>query len=196
MEAGPWNWLEVAKLATGVLSPAAIAALGVYIHRVTKRFEHLQWRSQKLVEKRLAIYDDLAPKFNDLLCYFTYVGSWRDKSPLEVVALKREIDRKLYLAAPLYSPGFFQACIELVNLCYQTYTGWGNDAKLRTAFGRRKEALAEWDLRWEACFSTEVTDVNQIRRAYAEVMRVFAEDIGVVELAHTPPTGRPPTNVR
>jgi hypothetical protein len=35
--------------------------LGIYIHRVTKRFEHLQWRSQKLVEKRLAVYDDLAP---------------------------------------------------------------------------------------------------------------------------------------
>ena len=68
MEAGPWNWLEVAKLAAVLLMPVALAVFGVYIHRVTKRFEHLQWRSQKLIEKRLAIYDDLAPHFNDLLC--------------------------------------------------------------------------------------------------------------------------------
>ena len=78
MELGPWNWLEVAKLATGLLTPAVIAAGGVYVHRITKQFEHTQWWGQKLVEKRLAIYDDMAPAFNDLLCYFTYVGSWRD----------------------------------------------------------------------------------------------------------------------
>ena len=56
-----WNTLEIAKLAVSVLTPAAIAILGIYIHRVTKRFEDSQWKSQKLIEKRIAIYDDLAP---------------------------------------------------------------------------------------------------------------------------------------
>ena len=57
------------------------------VHRMTKQFEHAQWRSQKLVEKRLAVYDDMVPAFNDLLCYFTYVGSWRDLNPPTVVSL-------------------------------------------------------------------------------------------------------------
>lgn len=81
MDLGPWTWLEVAKIASSLLIPITIVALGIYVHRITKQFEHRQWRSQKLIEKRLAIYDDLAPQFNDLLCYFTYVGCWRDFDP-------------------------------------------------------------------------------------------------------------------
>src|SRR5256885_5580381 len=106
MDAGSWSWLEVAKLSASLLVPAALAALGIYIHRVTKQFEHLQWRSQKLVEKRLGVYDDLAPQLDDLLCYFTYVGCWRDLDPPDVVALKRVVDKKVYLAAPLFSVEF------------------------------------------------------------------------------------------
>lgn len=85
MAAGPWNWLEIAKLLASLLIPITLAVFGVYVHRITKRFEHLQWRSQKLIEKRLSIYDELAPLFNDLLCYFTYVGGWRDLNPPDVV---------------------------------------------------------------------------------------------------------------
>jgi hypothetical protein len=60
MDAGNWTWLEVAKLIVAALTPIAIALAGIYIHRVTKNFEHIQWRSQKLIEKRLTIYDSMA----------------------------------------------------------------------------------------------------------------------------------------
>ena len=85
MELGNWSWLEVCKIEASTLTPAALAAVGIYIHRVTKQFEHIQWRSQKLIEKRLSIYDDLAPLFNDVLCYFTYVGAWRDIDPTKII---------------------------------------------------------------------------------------------------------------
>src|SRR5664280_674150 len=127
-----WNSLEVAKLVCSMLTPAAIAIFGVYIHRVTKRFEDRQWRGQKLTEKRLAIYDDLAPLFNDLLCYFSYVGCWKELKPPNVVALKRRIDRKIYLAAPLFPKEFFQACQSLQGQCFKPFSGWGMDAQLRT----------------------------------------------------------------
>ncbi|WP_077036777.1 hypothetical protein [Pelomonas sp. KK5] len=102
MRAGDWSWLEVAKLVASLLIPLTLAGVGVFVHRVTRQFEHLQWRSQKLIEKRIAIYDDLAPLFNDLLCYFTYVGRWKEMSPPDVVALKRVVDKKIYMAAPLF----------------------------------------------------------------------------------------------
>ncbi|SFB41592.1 hypothetical protein SAMN04515620_1756 [Collimonas sp. OK607] len=107
MDAGQWNWLEIVKLLASVLTPIALAVFGIYVHHITKRFEHVQWRSQKLVEKRLSVYEDLAPLFNDLLCYFTYVGCWRDLNPPDVVTLKRTIDKKIHIAAPLFSPQFF-----------------------------------------------------------------------------------------
>lgn len=198
MEAGPWNWLEVAKLIAGLLIPAALAYFGVYIHRVTKRFEHLQWRSQKLIEKRLSVYDDLAPHLNDLLCYFTYVGCWKELNPPDVVELKRRLDKKIYLASPLFSDTFFKACEKFQTLCFQTYTGWGEDAKLRTQFQRRKEARSDWQADWEECFcdATSVCDPKEIKEAYASLMKVFAEDIGVHSSFSMPSLGRLPHNIQ
>lgn len=130
MEPGNWTWLEAAKLAIQALTPAAIALLGVYIHRVTKRFEHNQWRSQKLIEKRLAIYDSLAPLLNDVFCYFTYVGKWKESTPADIVALKRKIDKELHLAAPLFSDDWYRSISAFQNTCFETFTGWGRDDSL------------------------------------------------------------------
>ena len=76
--------------------PIVVILLGFWVNQKTKRLEHLQWRSQKLVEKRLAVYDDLAPDLNDFLCYFTFVGLWKELRPPDVVALKRKVDRKIH----------------------------------------------------------------------------------------------------
>ena len=197
MDAGSWSWLEVAKLSASLLVPAALAALGIYIHRVTKQFEHLQWRSQKLVEKRLGVYDDLAPQLNDLLCYFTYVGCWRDLDPPDVVALKRVVDKKVYLAAPLFSEEFFAACMAFQNLCFETYTGWGCDACLRTRFERRRDSSRkDWNPEWEGCFSSEAAEPAAVRAAHQRVMEAFSEDIGVHASFVVPLSGRVPSNVR
>src|SRR5436190_72718 len=95
-----WSSLEIVKLLVSVVTPLVVAVVGIYLSRVAKRFEHLQWRNQRLIEKRIVIYDDLAPHFNDLLCYFTFVGCWKELLPSDVVALKRTVDKKIYLAAP------------------------------------------------------------------------------------------------
>jgi hypothetical protein len=180
MEAGSWNWLEVARLSAGLLTPVAVGFLGVYLNRVSKRFEMRQWQSQKLTEKRLAIYDELAPTFNDLLCFFTYVGSWRDINPPVVVSWKRVIDKKVNLASPLFSPEFHAACNALIAACYKTFNAWGQDPKLKTQFSRRKEHRAEWNAEWEDCFApNDAIDPRAVQDAYRNVMQIFARDIGV-----------------
>jgi len=197
MNPSPWNSLEIAKLVAGLLTPAALAALGVYIHRVTKRFEYLQWRNQKLIETRLAIYNDLAPQFNDLLCYFTYVGCWKDLDPPVVVALKRTMDKKIHLAAPLFSISFFSACMEFQNLCFETYSGWGRDALLRTQFQRRQEARpTDWKDEWNECFSSSASDPKAIRDAYKKVVEAFVADIEVHPSFVVPHSGGIPGNIK
>ncbi len=196
MEPGPWNWLEVAKLAAGLLTPAVIGVGGIYIHRVTKQFEHTQWRSQKLIEKRLAVYDEMAPKLNDLLCYFTYVGSWRDFDPSHIVNLKREIDKQFHLAAPLFSSEFFEAGKAFQECCFETYTGWGENAKLRTQYVRRSEARADsWKTEWDTYFSDKPKTPEEIRAAYKRVMESFAHDIGVNSSPFVPLSGAVPANI-
>ena len=181
MISNPWNSLEIVKLFTGLLTPILIAIFGVYLHRITKRFEHIQWHSQKLIEKRLAVYDSLAPKLNDLFCYFTYVGNWRDTSPLSIIKLKRTIDKEIYLAAPLFSKEFFYVLMEFQDICFRTFNRWGQDACLRTDFARRKQYHPQWEEIWESSFSDDISSIHDIRIAYIRAMHVFSKDIGVQE---------------
>jgi len=191
----PWTSLEVVKLVVSVATPIVLATIGIYIHRVTKRFEHQQWRNQKLTEKRLQVYDALAPLLNDNLCYFTYLGTWKDRTPKDVVASKRTIDKQIHLAAPLFSEEFFSACMAFQELCFETYTGWGQDAKLKTLTTRRREA-SQWQPEWDDLFSDKTSDPELIRAAYAKILVCFKLDIGVHDGKSVILPGRVPANIR
>src|SRR6266566_843777 len=91
---------------------------------------------------------------NDLLCYFTFVGCWKELSPPEVVKRKRLMDRIVNVNAPLFSKDFVNKYHEFIGNCYGTYSGWGQDAKLRTLWERRKAAAGgSWPNAWDGCFT-------------------------------------------
>jgi hypothetical protein len=191
-----WNSLEIIKLVVGTVIPIIVGVLVWKLNEAIKRFEHRQWRNQKLIEKRLEIYDKIAPQLNDLLCYFTYVGCWKDLTPDEVVKMKRLLDKEIYLAMPMFSTAFSSSCMEFMNLCYETYSGWGEDAKLKADFERRKEAYKDWRVSWELKFSKNVTDPNKIRESYRSIMDCFSQEIGFVEDKEILPLGRLPSNIK
>lgn len=170
--------------------------LGNLLTRLAKRFENLQWQNQRLIEKRIAVYDELASDLNDLLRYFTFVGCWKELKPPEVVALKRRIDKKVYLAAPLFSQEFFANCMNFLNLCYATFQGWGIDARLRTPIQRRKQAAGQdWHADWDRYFAEDSSDPRQIRSAYQAIMRSFSAEIGISPVGFDQPVGHYPANI-
>jgi hypothetical protein len=192
-----WTSLEIAKLVASLLTPIAVAIIGYFISSRLKSLDHRQWRSQKLIEKRLSVYDDLVPDLNRLLCYFTYVGEWRDVSPKDIVKLKRQIDRKTHLNAPLFSSDFHASIEKFLHHCFQTYNDWGHDAKLKTSFGRRKESAPQfWQPEWEQCFAIEDTPQDVIKSAYKHAVEAIDRDIGVRDNATLPPAARSPTEIR
>ncbi|MBS1793178.1 MAG: hypothetical protein JSS81_04960 [Acidobacteria bacterium] len=200
-----WNSLEVVKLIIGAITPIVVGILVWKLNEAIKRFEHRQWRNQKLIEKRLEIYDKIAPQLNDLLCYFTYVGCWKDFTPEQVIKMKRTLDKEIYLAQPLFSSHFFTYSMNFVNLCYEPFVGWGKDAKLRTKFERRKEANNNWDSSWEEMFSKDekgkdgkakVPDPKSVKEAYIKIMQCFSEEIGFIESRTNIELGSSPNNIR
>lgn len=194
-----WNSLEITKLIISTLTPLIVLLIGWWINRSLKRFEHLQWTNQKVVEKRLSVFDELAPQLNDLLCYFTFIGCWKDLTPPEVIKLKRKIDRIVHINAPLFSEEFLNRYYDFVNLCYGTYAGWGKDAKLLTFSERRKAAAgASWEVQWNDCFAdkSDCSDPEAVNTAYGALMSCFSNELGVGFDPDRVPSGRVPANVR
>jgi hypothetical protein len=177
-----WDNLEIAKLLVSAVTPLVVLLIGSRINRSLKQLEERQWSNQKVVEKRLEIYDELAPLLNDLLCYFTYVGNWKELSPPEIVALKRTLDKKGYINAPLFSEQFSGRYWDFINVCFEVFTGWGEDAKLRTGTALRKDvAQVHWKPEWDRYFTApdSVSDPTEVKGNYDALMEAFAQELGV-----------------
>ena len=192
-----WNSLEIAKFVVSIVTPVIILFLGIWINKRLKKLEQLQWANQKLIEKRIHIYDQLVPILNDILCYFTFIGIWKDIEPKEIVKMKRKVDKIAYVNSPLFSKEFLIKYNNFIELCYSTYSGWGSDAKLRTVFQRRKEANSQWEASWEDCFAdkTEATEPELIKSAYMEFVKYFSEEIGIGLIKDSIDSGMIPYNI-
>lgn len=191
-----WNSLEIVRLVVSGLTPLVVAAVGFWLNRRLKKIEQLQWASQQVVEKRIEFYYSAVPKLNDLLCYFTYVGSWKDLTPPEVVRLKRVLDKEFYINAPILPPEILERYFLLVSKCYRSFSGWGADAKLRTRIERRKEASGKsWETAWEFLFYTEnVLEPREIQDDYNGLVGALANTLGIGVNSAWLPRGRVPRN--
>ncbi len=176
-----WNSLEVVKIIVGILSPITVVIIGFWINSHLKNIDHSLWMNQKVIERRLMIFDEMAPSLNDLLCYFTYIGLWKDRTPNQIVHLKRKLDQIAYVNYPLFSTGFLERYNSLIDLCFETYTGWGSDAKLRTKYSRRKKAFStEWRESWESHFSSKKTpETKKVEEEYLKLMSFFSNELGI-----------------
>ena len=194
-----WNTLEVAKLIVSALTPLLVVVIGLWIHRSLKRLEYLQWTNQKVTEKRITVFEELAPLLNDILCYFTFVGCWKDLSAPEVVERKRRMDRIVHVNAPLFSREFGHRYHNFIEACYSTYEGWGKDAKLRTLSERRRAAAGSaWKAEWDSCFADKnnCSDPKIVRSKYESLMSCFSDELGVGLHSDQVSSGRIPANIK
>lgn len=176
--------IEIIKLIVSATTSIVIVIIGLSINKRLKVFEHKQWKNQKLIEKRLEIYSELAPMYNDLLCYYIFVGNWKELSPDNIIKHKRIIDKKINLATPLFNKEFIAECNRFVSICYKSYNGWGQDAKLRTTLEKRVEYFSgEWDNKWNSffCDKNDCSNKEDIILAYNLIMRLFSKEIGLQE---------------
>jgi hypothetical protein len=197
ISASTWNSLEIAKLIVAALTPILVAVAGFWINKRLKSVEAAQWTQQKIVERRIAAYDQLAPGLNQLFCYFSYVGPWKTMEPPSVVALKRTLDECAYVNAPLFDPEFLRRYNDMMDGCFMSFVTWGQDAKLRTHYGRRQKAMAKgWDKAWDACFAddSQATAPDLIKELYTSLMAYLAHSMGVTQVdAHMLGAGDLPT---
>ena len=185
--ASSWNSLEVAKLAVAVLTPLLLVGLGVVINRAARRVEEAQWAGRKLVERRLELYDSMAPLLNDLYCFFECVGRFREVEPPKAVELKRELDKTFYVNRFLFTPAFSERYDDFMGACFKTFTGSGENAKLLAPVSKQeRERGAAWDSTWAALFvpEEELSTSDRESRSgftasYTALMECFAGQVGL-----------------
>lgn len=186
-------WDGIAETATTTLVTAVVTALvtavgAVLALRFTLNTEARKTKTEALITKRVEVYDMIAKQASILLCYFTQVGDYASHAPQDMVGAKRELDASWGIYRSLFSPDSQSAYDAFVELYFETWTGPGEQAKLRVDPEklRSKWAAGAWDPAWDAQFSiTPVTDQpdgrawEQFQSAYDTLLRELARDLGV-----------------
>lgn len=182
LAADGWTSLEITKLVVGALTPILLFGLGLLGARAVRRVEDQQWSNRTIIEKRLRVYEELAPLTNDIFCVLMAVGHFREITPPEVIDRKRKADRIFHVNAPLFSQAFQERYIDFVNVCFEHFTGYGNPPRLRTDLGRQQsERGGQWNDDWGPLFAAPdgVSSLPDVARSYDALMDRFAVEVGV-----------------
>lgn len=185
---GEWSSLEIAKLAVGVLTPILLFVLAYMVNRAARSVEQAQWTSQKLIERRLDLYEKMAPTLNDLFCFFTLVGHFQEITPPDAISRKRKLDRIFHAHAPLFTPEFRDRYQDFLNVCYVHFVAEAEPARLRASIEAQKRERTSWKPEWDANFSypNDVSSPLQIANAYDDMMDAFASDVGAPQAGRRP----------
>ncbi len=175
-----WNSLEIAKLATGLFSALVFLYLGLRVNRAAAQFQAAQWVNQKIIERRLALFDQLAPLLNDLFCFYVRVGGWKEITPPQALGIKRQLDRQISVNAPLFSSRFRRMYDQFMQLCFDMMVADGNDARLRTPVEQR-DTLPLWRTEWRTLFCEpgKCPPPYEVLAAYEALMACFALELGI-----------------
>jgi hypothetical protein len=181
MSGATWTSLEVAKLAVAAATPVIVLIGGFWLNGRLKKVEHAQWSEQKIIERRITTYDQIALPLNQLYCFFCYVGSWKEMTPPEAIRIKRTLDQAVHVNSPWFRPEFLTAYYDLMNVLYSTFGPWGTDAKLKTLTDRRRQACRpNWNAAWDNCFAPpdQATEPAEVLRQHQRFIDYLREAIG------------------
>ncbi|MFE6965497.1 hypothetical protein ACFVAJ_10300 [Agromyces sp. NPDC057679] len=176
------NWTDALIAIGGIATPIVVAIFGFVI-------AHRQSRSKLLQEARFEYYKQLAPDLNRLMCYITFIGRWRDESPIDIVELKRRLDSNFHVAVPLFSKEVSDAYRKLLDLSFATFGYWGRDARIRSSAYRRRQSWIRqdvaWKPTWDELFAIQDAEVitgeslTAYRHAYDDLISKLVADLSI-----------------
>jgi hypothetical protein len=180
--ADSWTSMQIVTVVVDALTPLTVAGLGFYVARASRRIEQVQWANQTVVTRRLDIFGQLAPGLNQLLCFATFVGGWKEIQPSQAIALKRQLDETMYANRVLFSEQLFAAYHHFMATLFAMYATVGADAQLRapidSQWGDRRN-MPWWDESMTGLFNSNAASLDEIQAAYDELAERFRADLYV-----------------
>lgn len=182
-----WTGPEVVIAALTALTPLAVVALGVLVAGTARRLESVQWANQIVVARRLELFAEVAPKLNRLLCFATFVGRWKEITPQQAIALKRDLDEVVYSNRLLFSPELFDAYKAFMTTFFAMYAATpGGDARIRvgidSVWGDRRNLPWWQDAMVDLFTADQKSTMDEVHAAYTALSDAFRTDLYVTGL--------------
>jgi hypothetical protein len=135
----------------------------------------------------------MAPLMNDLVCFFTTIGHFRDIDPPAVIERKRQLDKLYFINEHLFDSTFRARYQQFIDAYFEHWKSPGEDAKIKASASwiRGERGPRTWDRDWDRLFTPEPIDGGALARSqrekYDRAMEAFAAQLGL---------GSPPNEAR
>jgi hypothetical protein len=126
---------------------------------------------------------------NDIYCFHCYIGNWKELSPVDIIEYKRKLDKIMNSYAPLFKNELLNDYNAFIEECFTAFTGWGNDAKIKSLYAKREKYNKIWEKTWTEMFNCEDIntddDENQLimkkREKYKVLMNSFKQNLDIFQ---------------
>jgi hypothetical protein len=170
--------MELAKWGVAALTPLATLMVGIIVMRMGTQIEAAKQLNQQLLRKRLELFEQVAPKLNDIFCFYQAVGHWAELSPEEVIKRKRAIDRIIQVDRFLFESEFWDAYQQFDKAHFDLFAAVGQPARLRLDAKHIRERIGEaFKNEWSPLVSANAGDHAEQRRHYESLMNVLGKEV-------------------
>jgi len=161
------------------LSPVLVLLLGIWIKIDLLRKKQNYSCAERLVGRRIDLYDEMGYKINAIYAYIQRVGKWKDTSPKTIIEYKRYVDEKMHSYQPIWSEATFQAYIAYMDSAFSTHSGHGEDAKIKSSAKERKDCFSGegWVEAWNNSFTGKHDALH--KEKYNILMASFFADFNI-----------------
>jgi hypothetical protein len=170
--------LEYVKLGITALTPIVTGIVGLLVLRMGTRIEHTKNIHRELLKKRLDLFEEIAPKINDVYCFFQALGHWSELNPEEVILRKRAIDRALHVNRFLFAEDVWDSYRQFETEHFDTWSTVGKPAKLRLDMECVTKRLGDaFKSEWAASVSAKGGNYQAQQAAYEALMNALGRSI-------------------
>jgi hypothetical protein len=172
------EWLKYAQLAVAALTPIMTGVVGIILVRMGNKLDVTKQLHQELLRKRLQLFEDVAPKINDVFCFFQAVGHWADLNPDEIIKRKRAVDRVLQVNRYLFRSDFWEAYQRFEAEHFDMFAAPGHPARLRLDVAHFQKLVGQaFRPEWSDLISAKEGDHNEQRRSYQALMEILGKEM-------------------
>jgi hypothetical protein len=172
------SWFDYANLGISALTPLVTGVFAVLVLYVGVRVDQSKELNQTLLTKRLEVYENIAPKLNDIYCFYEVFGNWADLNPDDIIKRKRDIDNQYYVYKFLFSSAVTDAYPKFEAAFFHTYSGPGQPLQLMLDLNHVRSNMGnKFNADWEKSVSNPGGNYQTQTIVFENLLTLLASDV-------------------
>jgi hypothetical protein len=171
-----WNSLEVTKIVVAMLTPLMVAFVGFLIQSEIADQARQVRASERLVDRRLVVYDEIRTGLNRIYCFIDDVGTWKEETPDTISMYRRKIHAVMHTNRAIWPEDTFnEYLLYMDQVAFKTFQGVGQDAEIRTFKYQKEFGIPGWRAEWNERLTDEKDSSHS--EVYIKLLKLMSRDL-------------------